>query len=131
MLPLGSSCVRGPGIDANIAVCPKRQLHFSRSTLNMFRPNNMWPMIPPTTSRLACPDCNRYKGPNLTTIDTQAEKVIRLFHPRVDMWEDHFEFRGALIVGRTDIGAATARLLQMNNEERVRVRAELLANREI
>lgn len=80
---------------------------------------------------LACPDCNRYKGPNLTTIDTQAEKVIRLFHPRIDLWEDHFEFRGALIVGRTDIGAATARLLQMNNEERVRVRAELLANREM
>jgi hypothetical protein len=80
---------------------------------------------------LACPDCNRYKGPNLTTIDPQDGKVIRLFHPRIDMWEDHFEFQGAHIVGRTDIGAATARLLQMNNEDRVRVRAELLANREM
>ena len=80
---------------------------------------------------LACPDCNRYKGPNLTTINPLAGKVIRLFHPRIDMWESHFEFRGAVIVGRTDIGAATARLLQMNNEERIRVRAELLANREM
>jgi hypothetical protein len=80
---------------------------------------------------LACPDCNRYKGPNLTTVDAQAGKVIRLYHPRIDMWDDHFEFRGALTVGRTHIGAATARLLQMNNEERVRVRAELLANREM
>jgi hypothetical protein len=80
---------------------------------------------------LACPDCNRYKGPNLTTIDRQTGTVIRLFQPRTDMWEDHFELRGALIVGRTDIGAATARLLQMNSEERVRMRAELLANREM
>jgi hypothetical protein len=80
---------------------------------------------------LACPDCNRYKGPNLSTLDSQPGTVIRLFHPRTDVWEEHFELRGALIVGRTDIGAATARLLQMNTEERIHVRAELLANGEM
>jgi hypothetical protein len=85
----------------------------------------------PDNLALACPDCNRYKGPNLSTLDSQAGTVIRLFHPRTDVWEEHFELRGALIVGRTDIGAATARLLQMNSEQRIHVRAELLANGEM
>lgn len=80
---------------------------------------------------LACPDCNCYKGPNLSTLDSQAGTVIRLFHPRTEVWKEHFELRGALIVGRTDVGAATARLLQMNTEERIHVRDELLANGEM
>ena len=85
----------------------------------------------PENFALACPDCNRYKGPNLSTLDSQAGRVIRLFHPRTDVWEEHFELQGALIAGRTDIGVATARLLQMNTEERIHVRSELLANGEI
>lgn len=76
---------------------------------------------------LACPDCNRYKGPNLTTLDPQTRALVRLFHPRMDTWETHFEIKGARIVGLTDVGAATMRLLQMNDDERVEMRAELLA----
>jgi hypothetical protein len=80
---------------------------------------------------LACPACNRHKGPNLSTVHPQSRSLVRLFHPRADVWEDHFEFRGALIVGLTDIGEATVRLLQMNNEDRVELRMELLANGEL
>ena len=76
---------------------------------------------------LACPDCNRHKGPNLSTLDLETGTVIRLFNPRTDAWEDHFEFRGALVAGRTDMGSATVRLLQMNTEERTAMRAQLLA----
>ena len=76
---------------------------------------------------LACPDCNRYKGPNLTTLDLQTREIVRLFHPRVDQWEDHFEFRGAIIIGRSVVGEATLRLLQINTVERVEMRAELPA----
>ena len=74
---------------------------------------------------LACPDCNRHKGPNLTTIDPQTRLFIRLFHPRQDEWDSHFEYRGTIIVGRTSVGEATIRLLQMNTVERVEMRAEL------
>jgi hypothetical protein len=74
---------------------------------------------------LACPDCNRHKGPNLTTIDPQTRLIIRLFHPRYDVWDSHFEYRGTIIVGRTSVGEATIRLLQMNTVERVEMRAEL------
>ena len=74
---------------------------------------------------LACPDCNRHNGPNLTTIDPQTRLIVRLFHPRQDEWDSHFEYRAAMIVGRTSVGEATIRLLQMNSVERVEMRAEL------
>jgi hypothetical protein len=74
---------------------------------------------------LACPDCNRYKGPNLATLDPQTREVTLLFHPRKDNWNDHFEFEGFFIRGITPIGIATERLLKFNLEERVELRAEI------
>jgi hypothetical protein len=76
---------------------------------------------------LACPDCNRYKGPNLTTLHPETRSIVRLFHPRRDVWSDHFEYQGAVLVGRTPIGEATIRLLQINAEERMEIRIELQA----
>ena len=55
----------------------------------------------PDNLALACPDCNRYKGPNLTTLDSQTRALVRLFNPRQDNWDEHFERRDAIIVGRT------------------------------
>jgi len=54
--------------------------------------------------------------------------LLRLFNPRTDKWEDHFELQGAMIVGMSAIGRATVRLLKMNEEERVEMRSELLAS---
>jgi len=85
----------------------------------------------PENLALACPDCNRYKGPNLTSLKQDTREIIRLFHPRTDSWGEHFEFRGAMILGRTAIGAATVQLLQMNTDGRVEMRAELQANVEM
>lgn len=42
---------------------------------------------------LTCPDCNRHKGPNLTTFIPGTREIIALFHPRKDQWEEHFECR--------------------------------------
>jgi len=79
---------------------------------------------------LACRDCNCQKGPNLTSIDPATREINRLFNPRLDRWEDHFEARGALIVGRTAVGEVTSRLLHFNAVERVRMRHELIENGE-
>jgi HNH endonuclease len=75
---------------------------------------------------LACPDCNLRKGPNLTGIDPQTGDVVRLFHPRRDIWSDHFGHLGLCVVGITAVGRTTASLLGMNDPERRRVR-ELIA----
>ncbi len=58
---------------------------------------------------LACPDCNRHKGPNLTTIDPESRAIVRLCHPRQDRWDSHFEYQGAIIVGRTLVGGGDCR----------------------
>lgn len=75
---------------------------------------------------LACPDCNRHKGPNLATVDPANRQIIRLFHPRLDSWTDHFEFRGAILHGLSDVGQATIRLLEMNSDSRIELRAALM-----
>ena len=71
---------------------------------------------------LACDRCNAYKGPNLTSIDPDTEEIVRLFHPRVDRWEDHFELQEGQVCGKTPVGRATARLLNMNAPRRVQLR---------
>ena len=73
----------------------------------------------------ACPDCNAKKGTNLTTISPDSNKIVPLFNPRMHVWADHFAMVGAEIVGLTEIGRATVRLLDMNEDERVVMRAEL------
>jgi hypothetical protein len=75
----------------------------------------------------ACQRCNLCKGTNLTSVDPDSTKVVRLFNPRLDHWEDHFVKDGPRIVGLTAKGRATVWLLQMNCEERVELRAELIA----
>ena len=79
---------------------------------------------------LACPHCNRFKGPNLTAIDPETATVVPLFHPRLDTWDAHFIVDDVVIVGRTPIGRATVRLLRMNTDDRQKVRAALRARGE-
>jgi len=79
---------------------------------------------------LACPDCNAHKGPNLTSIDPLTDSVVPIFNPRTEKWWDHFVHQGAIILGVSAIGRATAELLNMNETERVEMRQVLLANGE-
>ena len=74
---------------------------------------------------LACPRCNRYKGPNLSAIDPKTKRIVPLFNPRTQDWNSHFEVHGIAIAGLTAIGRATVRLLKMNAEDRLKVRAAL------
>jgi hypothetical protein len=79
----------------------------------------------PSNLALACPDCNAKKGPNLVTVSPASGRIVELFNPRRDRWEDHFVKVGAEIVGVSEIGRATVQLLDMNEGERVLVRAQL------
>jgi HNH endonuclease len=74
---------------------------------------------------LACPHCNRFKGPNIAGIDPATGEPVRLFHPRVDIWEEHFTFDGPRIIGVTPIGRATVQVLAMNADDLLLIRIEL------
>jgi hypothetical protein len=49
-----------------------------------------------------------------------------LFHPRTDVWTEHFEFDGPRIIGRTPIGRVTVHVLAMNADDLLLIRVELL-----
>lgn len=74
----------------------------------------------------ACHRCNFHKGPNLSGIDPVTKMIVRLFHPRRDVWSEHFVLIGVRIVGLSAIGRATVSLLQMNAPRRLERRAELV-----
>jgi HNH endonuclease len=81
----------------------------------------------PSNLALACPDCNAKKGPNVAAISPDTGGIIELFNPRIQRWAEHFAIVGAEIVGLTEIGRATIQLLDMNENQRVVVRAQLQA----
>jgi hypothetical protein len=74
---------------------------------------------------LSCSRCNLSKGPNLSGIDSQTGKIVTLFNPRTDKWDEHFEISGALIIGRTPTGRATVHVLNMNEDRRIKLRTSL------
>lgn len=74
----------------------------------------------------ACSRCNRHKGPNLSAIDPRTGKVVSLFNPREQSWDDHFTVLENRIIGTTPAGRATSTLLQMNAERRVELRSDLI-----
>jgi hypothetical protein len=75
---------------------------------------------------IACVRCNLHKGPNLSGLDPESGALVRLYHPRSDHWAEHFELKGAEVVGRTPIGRATVLLLAMNDGVRLETRANLI-----
>ena len=76
---------------------------------------------------LCCGHCNRRKGPNVAGIDPDTGKLVRLFHPRLDHWQEHFRWDGVRIIGITAEGRATVAVLQMNHDDQLVVREELAA----
>ena len=72
---------------------------------------------------LACIDCNLHKGTNLTGIDPETNRVTALFHPRKHKWNDHFEWRGIHLVGKTAVGRTTVRVLNMNSDDQIALRS--------
>jgi hypothetical protein len=71
---------------------------------------------------LACHHCNLHKGTNLSGLDPKTGKLSRLFHPRLDDWEDHFTKRDGEIAGRSAVGRTTVRVLRMNDDGRLQLR---------
>jgi hypothetical protein len=75
---------------------------------------------------LACLHCNRHKGPNLAGRHPATGEIVRVFHPRNDPWSDHFEWDGAVLSARTDVGLVTIRVLAINEADFVAVRLALM-----
>jgi hypothetical protein len=64
-------------------------------------------------------------GPNLTGIDPQPAQIIPLFHPRTQLWHEHFALQDTEILGLTPTGRTTVRFLAMNADIQRQLRAQL------
>ncbi len=71
---------------------------------------------------LACPGCNLHKADRLKAHDPKTGKMVALFSPRLDNWEDHFHFDGYLLEGVTPTGRATVQAFNLNHPRRVQIR---------
>jgi HNH endonuclease len=73
---------------------------------------------------LACISCNTFKSAYQTGIDPQTDEEVRLFHPRQQQWNVHFQWSedGSQIIGTTATGRATVARLQMNRSLAVQAR---------
>jgi hypothetical protein len=60
---------------------------------------------------------NAHKARKTEAIDHLTEKIVKLFNPRWQIWNEHFEFSrdNTEIIGKTACGRATVESLQMNN----------------
>lgn len=76
---------------------------------------------------LACPRCNWNKGPNIAGIDRVTRGVVSLFHPRRDVWTEHFRWRGPRLLGMTPAGRVTIYILGINQADALKMRRELIA----
>jgi len=58
---------------------------------------------------LACPTCNRYKATRQTIPDSLTGESVALFHPHLQVWEEHFAWNGEAteLIGLTAVGRAT------------------------
>lgn len=73
---------------------------------------------------LACRSCNIFKSNHLTGIGDDETETRRLFNPRIDVWDEHFEIsvETLKIKGLTQIGRGTINRLKLNNSEQIRAR---------
>lgn len=73
---------------------------------------------------VACTVCNGSKWKNIEATDPVSTHKVRLFHPRNDRWDVHFEWdqSSVYIRGLTSIGRATVQRLNMNHPDVVLAR---------
>jgi hypothetical protein len=104
--------------------CGRRQEESPLATLHVEHivPRKHGGSDDPENLALACPNCNAFKGANVAGYDRPTGHLTELFRPRRNVWSEHFEWRGVLIVGKTAIGRTTVDVLQLNAPQRVKVR---------
>ncbi len=73
---------------------------------------------------LACWDCNLIKGQRIAAHDPKEDKMIALFHPNKQLWDEHFVWqeKGVFIQGITSTGHVTVSTLKLNRSLLVKAR---------
>lgn len=73
---------------------------------------------------LACVSCSLRKGARQNLEDSETGEVVSIFHPRQQVWKEHFDWNGVQVVGLTATGRATVQALDLNRATMLAIRAE-------
>lgn len=78
----------------------------------------------PDNLALACHACNSHKYQKQTAFDPRRKIPVRLYNPRRDRWQTHFNWNRnkTQIIGRTAVGRATITALKLNSERQLEAR---------
>lgn len=73
---------------------------------------------------LACRSCNLHKGTRISGIEPDSDTEVRLFNPRQDQWNEHFQVdsKSGTLGDKTSIGRVTIACLEMNSQAQVTAR---------
>lgn len=76
---------------------------------------------------LACSACNNSKYDKTESIDPSTKHTASLYHPRNDVWDEHFMWNRDFteIIGLTKTGRATVEALKLNRERIINIRKSL------
>ena len=67
------------------------------------------------------------KGTDIFTFLESPDEPVRFFHPRKDVWKEHFEMDiSGEILPRTPVGTATIKIFNLNHPDSIIERKELL-----
>ena len=68
---------------------------------------------------LSCVSCNLAKKAKVDAPDPLSGQVVPLYHPRKDIWPEHFAWEGGELRGRSAVGRATIAALKMDTPRKV------------
>lgn len=74
----------------------------------------------------SCFQCNNRKSCNAAGYDPDTDEIESLFNPRAHDWDEHFDWAGPRLLGKTPIGRTTIDVLVINADDRVAFRYELI-----
>jgi hypothetical protein len=63
-----------------------------------------------------------HKADRVVVFEVGTGAAIPLFHPRTQLWSDHFEWDDYHVVGKSATGRATVTALDLNHSRRLRIR---------
>ena len=69
-----------------------------------------------------CFKCNNSKSVDIASYDEETGVLTPLYHPRTQLWNEHFEMLEGIILGKTPIGRVTIRILEMNDPQQIEIR---------
>jgi HNH endonuclease len=67
----------------------------------------------------SCFPCNNAKGSDVGTVLLASRDFIRLFNPRIDIWQEHFLKENSVFYAKSQIGEATIKVLKLNDIDRI------------